>query len=128
MLQGQRDMNTVAKMILSELAPLVNAQQGVFYINDSEGEPLMKLLGGYAFNTRKNVANEFQAGEGWSVSARWRRSAFSSPTCRPNYVQISSGLGEATPLQHRGPAGSVRRRSQGGDRAGLVQHASATLT
>ena len=33
MLQGQRDMTTVAQMMLSELAPLVDAQQGVFYVN-----------------------------------------------------------------------------------------------
>src|SRR5262249_36391270 len=35
MLQGQRDMTTVANMILSELAPLVDAQQGVFYVNQT---------------------------------------------------------------------------------------------
>src|SRR5206468_9508220 len=45
MLQGQRDMKTVAQMVLSELAPLVDAQQGVFYVNQSSnGEPLMRLL------------------------------------------------------------------------------------
>jgi len=59
MLQGQRDMTTVANMILSELAPLVDAQQGVFYVNQTneEGEKLMKLLGGYAFTQRKNLSN-----------------------------------------------------------------------
>ena len=31
MLQGQRDLTTVGRMLLSELAPLVNAQQGVIY-------------------------------------------------------------------------------------------------
>ncbi len=31
MLQGQRDLTTVGRMLLSELAPLVNAQQGVLY-------------------------------------------------------------------------------------------------
>ena len=31
MLQGQRDLATVGRMLLSELAPLVNAQQGVIY-------------------------------------------------------------------------------------------------
>jgi hypothetical protein len=36
MLQGQRDMKTVAKMVLSELAPLVEAQQGVFYVNHTD--------------------------------------------------------------------------------------------
>src|SRR5581483_11519112 len=60
MLQGQRDMTTVANMILSELAPLVDAQQGVFYVNQrtEEGTPVMKLLGGYAFTQRKKLANE----------------------------------------------------------------------
>ena len=33
MLQGQRDLLAVAKLILSELAPLVSAQHGVFYLN-----------------------------------------------------------------------------------------------
>src|SRR5437660_284587 len=64
-LLGQRDMKTVAKMVLSELAPLVNAQQGVFYVNASDnGQPVMRLLGGYAYNKRKNLANEFHPGEG----------------------------------------------------------------
>src|SRR2546425_480576 len=45
MLQGQRDLLTVARMILSELAPVVSAQQGVFYIIDGNGsEPELKLL------------------------------------------------------------------------------------
>jgi hypothetical protein len=65
MLQGQRDMTTVAQMVLSELAPLVDAQQGVFYVNESpNGQPVMKLLGGYAYKKRKNLANEFHPGEG----------------------------------------------------------------
>src|SRR5256886_241654 len=32
MLQGQRDLLTVGRLILSELAPVVSAQQGVFYM------------------------------------------------------------------------------------------------
>src|SRR6202011_3750105 len=31
MLQGQRDLATVGRLLLSELTPLVNAQQGVIY-------------------------------------------------------------------------------------------------
>ena len=38
MLQGQRDLATVGKMLLSELAPLVNAHQGVIYQMDAGGE------------------------------------------------------------------------------------------
>jgi hypothetical protein len=45
MLQGQRDLLAVGRMILSELAPVVSAQQGVFYIMDGGGEePELKLL------------------------------------------------------------------------------------
>jgi HAMP domain-containing protein/CheY-like chemotaxis protein/signal transduction histidine kinase len=36
MLQGQRDLATVGRMFLSELAPLVNAQNGVIYLVETE--------------------------------------------------------------------------------------------
>ena len=32
MMQGQRDLITLGSMLLSELAPLVNAQQGLIYV------------------------------------------------------------------------------------------------
>src|SRR5205823_7141614 len=41
LLQGQRDLLTVAKLILAELAPLVNEQHGVFFVNEtSENEAM----------------------------------------------------------------------------------------
>jgi len=46
MLQGQRDLATVGRLLLSELAPLVNAQNGVIYL--SEGEAALKLLSAFA--------------------------------------------------------------------------------
>src|SRR2546428_3359754 len=51
MLQGQRDLVTVGKLLLSELAPLVNAQQGSIYQMLSEATdsaPALSLLAGYA--------------------------------------------------------------------------------
>src|SRR5690242_19337032 len=48
MLQGQRDLATVGTMLLSELAPLVNAQNGVIYLLQSDGTPTLKLLSSYA--------------------------------------------------------------------------------
>jgi HAMP domain-containing protein/CheY-like chemotaxis protein len=98
MLQGQRDMKTVAKMVLSELAPLVNAQQGVFYVNQSDnGEPVMKLLGGYAYSKRKNLANEFHAGEGLIGQCTLERERILVTNVPKNYVHVNSGLGEAAP-------------------------------
>jgi CheY-like chemotaxis protein/signal transduction histidine kinase/HAMP domain-containing protein len=98
MLQGQRDMKTVAQMVLSELAPLVDAQQGVFYVNNSDnGESVMKLLGGYAYNKRKNLANEFSAGEGLVGQCALEKERILMTNVPPNYVHITSGLGEAPP-------------------------------
>src|SRR5205823_4805246 len=66
MLQGQKDLLTVGKLILSELAPVVSAQQGVFYNMDTSKpeEPTLKLLASYAYKDRKNVDNKFRMGEG----------------------------------------------------------------
>src|SRR5262249_32005866 len=41
MLQGQRDLSTVGRTLLSELAPLVSAQNGVIYL--VEGDSILRL-------------------------------------------------------------------------------------
>src|SRR5207249_8387870 len=66
MLQGQKDLLTVGRLILSELAPVVGAQQGVFYNMDATkpDEPTLKLLASYAYKERKNIDNRFKLGEG----------------------------------------------------------------
>jgi HAMP domain-containing protein/CheY-like chemotaxis protein/signal transduction histidine kinase len=98
MLQGQRDMTTVAQMVLSELAPLVDAQQGVFYVNSSDnGDSSMKLLGGYAYKKRKNLANEFHTGEGLVGQCMVERQRILVTNVPTNYVHVTSGLGEAPP-------------------------------
>ena len=98
MLQGQRDMTTVAQMVLSELAPLVDAQQGVFYVNSTDnGQPVMRLLGGYAYKKRKNLANEFRAGEGLVGQCTLERERILVTNVPSNYVYVTSGLGEAPP-------------------------------
>src|SRR5262249_6960645 len=53
MMQGQRDLITLGSMLLSELAPLVNAQQGLIYVvetdeNDIRSRPRLRKLAGYA--------------------------------------------------------------------------------
>src|SRR5207302_360331 len=65
MLQGQKDLLAVGKLILSELAPVVSAQQGVFYTMDSsKDDAYLKLLASYAYRERKNADNKFKLGEG----------------------------------------------------------------
>ncbi|HKA19412.1 MAG TPA: HAMP domain-containing protein [Blastocatellia bacterium] len=100
MLQGQRDMTTVANMILSDLAPLVDAQQGAFYVNQpqEDGQPLMKLLGGYAYTNRKNLSNEFRPGEGLVGQCVLEKKRILLVNVPNDYIYISSGLGESLPL------------------------------
>ena len=63
MLQGQRDLGTVGRMLLSELAPLVNAQQGVIYQMGSEPASARRHAGAalhvcrYAGGLRAGSAN-----------------------------------------------------------------------
>src|SRR2546426_790890 len=98
LLQGQRDLVTVSRTILSELAPVVNAQHGVFYVNEGNGEPDLKLLASYAYTERKHLANRFKAGEGLVGQCALERQPIVLTDVPGDYVQISSGLGEATPL------------------------------
>src|SRR5204862_6610195 len=65
LLQGQRDPLAVSRLILSELAPLVSVQHGVFYINESQnGEPELRLLASYAYRERKHLSDRFRLREG----------------------------------------------------------------
>src|SRR5471030_3331984 len=48
MLQGQRDLATVGRLMLSELTPLVNAHRGVIYQVEAENNPQLHLLSAYA--------------------------------------------------------------------------------
>src|SRR5205807_3850210 len=50
MLQGQRDLFTVGRMLLTELAPLVSAQQGTIFqmTTVQDGQPILRRVGGHA--------------------------------------------------------------------------------
>jgi len=100
LLQGQRDLLAVSKLILSELAPLVSMQHGVFYLNEGPegGEVDMKLLASYAYRERKNIANRFRAGEGLVGQCAFEKERILLVDVPPGYIQINSGLGEAPPL------------------------------
>src|SRR6186713_1766632 len=64
MLQGQKDLQTVAKRILSELAQVVTAHYGAFYILSTEEKPKLKLYAAYAYKAEKHIPREFEIGEG----------------------------------------------------------------
>jgi HAMP domain-containing protein/signal transduction histidine kinase/CheY-like chemotaxis protein len=98
MLQGQRDLAAVSRLILSDLAPLVTAHHGVFYVVDPGGdEPTLKLLASYAYKDRKDVSSEFRLGEGLVGQCALEARMLLINQVPGDYIQISSGLGEAPP-------------------------------
>ena len=89
-LQGQRDLLTVSKLLLTELTPLVGAQHGTFYIADSTDEPTLKLLDAYAADAGHTV-KQFRMGQGLvgqvtSVTAHTANAAKVSTMCRSSAV------------------------------------------
>ena len=98
-LQGQRELQTVGNLILSELAVLVHAQHGVLYVNKlDDGRPLLKLVSTYAYRERKGLAQEFRLGEGLVGQCAYEKSRILLTEVPGDYVHVSSGLGMAPPL------------------------------
>jgi HAMP domain-containing protein/CheY-like chemotaxis protein/signal transduction histidine kinase len=98
MLQGQRDLAAVSQLILSDLAPLVTAHHGVFYVVESgTEESTLKLLASYAYKDRKHVSSEFRLGEGLVGQCAVEGRMLLINQVPSDYIQISSGLGEAPP-------------------------------
>jgi CheY-like chemotaxis protein/signal transduction histidine kinase len=99
MLQGHRNLESASRLILSNLAPLVGASQGVFYLMDSiNDQPILKLLSSYAYKERKNLANQFRLGEGLVGQCALEKQRILLTEVPSDYIRITSGLGEAPPL------------------------------
>jgi HAMP domain-containing protein/signal transduction histidine kinase/DNA-binding response OmpR family regulator len=98
MLQGQRDLLTVGRMLLSELAPLVNAQQAVMYQVDTNDPALcLKLLASYAHPVGRPVAATIQLGEGLLGQCAVEQKAIQLSGISEQGIEITSGLIGALP-------------------------------
>ena len=97
MLQGQRDLSTVGRMLLSELTPLVNAHQGVIYrVDESPGQEL-RLIAGFADDPVTGHRETLRVGQGLlgqCVSEKKRVVINDLPS---DISPITSGLFQATP-------------------------------
>jgi len=98
MLQGQRDLLTVARQILNELAPLVNAHHGAFYMTETDEEgQVLRLFASYAYQERKHVANVWRFGQGLVGQAALEGKRIAVSKVPADYIAITSALGEAQP-------------------------------
>src|SRR5207302_1844681 len=98
MMQGQKNLDTVSRLIMSELTPLVSAHHGAFFMMDQETTgQVLKLVATYAYKERKSVSNRFKPGEGLVGQCALEKKTILLTRVPPDYIQISSGLGESTP-------------------------------
>jgi CHASE3 domain sensor protein len=126
-IRGEQDVITLAKNIITFLTTYLEAQVGVFYLleegkrqNEKGGEEngkdtrkqgkwersqekreagnaRLKLIASYAYTQRKNMANEFQMGEGLLGQAALEKQRILVTEVPEEHIQIQSGTGEAVP-------------------------------
>jgi signal transduction histidine kinase/DNA-binding response OmpR family regulator/HAMP domain-containing protein len=98
MLQGQKNLNTVGRLILTELAPVVSAQHALFYVLDSSAEqPGLTLLASYGSKGQSALGNRVELGEGLVGQCAVDKEKILLSNVPIDYIRIFSGLGAAPP-------------------------------
>ncbi|RKS74215.1 GAF sensor hybrid histidine kinase [Actinomadura pelletieri DSM 43383] len=104
LMQGHRDLQQVADLIMRELTPTASAQYGAFYLAENSGEETeLSLIAGYGTRRRANRSHgdgdlRFALGEGLVGQAAQERRALLIADAPADYIKIGSGLGEASPV------------------------------
>jgi signal transduction histidine kinase/CheY-like chemotaxis protein/HAMP domain-containing protein len=100
MLQGQRDLKAVTRLIMSELTPVVSAQHGAFYLLeqlDPDEPAFLRLIASYGYRPRKGTGDRFGLGEGLVGQCALEGKAIHLREVPEEYIRIGSGLGAAGP-------------------------------
>jgi HAMP domain-containing protein/signal transduction histidine kinase/CheY-like chemotaxis protein len=99
MLQGQRDLTNVGRMILSELCPVVTALHAEFYVLDSSStdDTELKLLASYASEGKDETQSRIKLGKGLVGQCALDKQKILLTNTPADYIRVSSGLGESAP-------------------------------
>ncbi|MCE2573327.1 response regulator [Motilimonas eburnea] len=97
--QGANDVVALAQAVIAELATILQAGHGVFYLRDENAKEQdeYRLLASYAYVERKNVANRFMLGEGIVGQCALERNTIILTNVPDDYIKVSSGLGQEKP-------------------------------
>jgi signal transduction histidine kinase/HAMP domain-containing protein/ActR/RegA family two-component response regulator len=99
LMQGQRDLQIVADLVMNELIPLVGGQHGTFFLAEgSGGETRLRLLAGYGLRADIEAPSQFRLGQSLIGQVAKTRRPIVVTDLPADYVKISSGLGEAAPV------------------------------
>ncbi|MGW3560304.1 HAMP domain-containing protein [Streptomyces sp. NPDC000963] len=109
LMQGRRDLDDVASLIMSELTPVVSAQHGAFFVamptgsahgdaelvGEGDGSYELRMRGSYGYSAG-SMPTSFRPGETLIGTAAEEKRTI-QVNVPPGYLKISSGLGEAAP-------------------------------
>src|ERR671914_566705 len=99
LMQGHRDLLQVAQLIMSELTPTASANYGAFYLAQPvDGEVELELKAGYGIRRGARESVRFRLGESLVRQAPLERRNIPLTGAPGDYVKISSGLGESSPV------------------------------
>ncbi|MGI5445846.1 HAMP domain-containing protein [Streptomyces sp. CA-243310] len=109
LMQGRRELDDVASLIMSELTPVVSAQHGAFFLalpaggttefgteGGADGSYELRMRGSYAY-AGGLMPISFRPGEGLIGTVAEEKRTILVENTPPGYLRISSGLGEAPP-------------------------------
>jgi HAMP domain-containing protein/CheY-like chemotaxis protein len=97
MLQGQREIATVSRLVLSEVVPLVNAQQGVIYQMTQGDAPTLKLVASYADDGKAPHRPTLQLGEGLVGQCAAEKHRILLGDLAPDTIPVGSSILRAVP-------------------------------
>ena len=98
MMQGHRDLAVVAELMMDELAPLVGAQHGTFFLSEPvNGDTQLRLIAGYGLRADKAAPIQYRLGQSLIGQAARSKRSIVAADLPEGYIKISSGLGDAPP-------------------------------
>ncbi|MGV9596896.1 HAMP domain-containing protein [Streptosporangium sandarakinum] len=97
LMQGHRDLMEVARLIMSELTPLVSARYGAFYLADASGD--LHLIAGYGTRSGSNARERFTIGQGIVGQAALEGRRIILDDVPAKYLTVDTGLSSSSPAQ-----------------------------
>jgi len=99
-MRTEDNLDVLVDKIVSYVVQYLNANQGaLFLLNDDGGEDnsFLEMKGCYAYSRKKHMEKNIQLGQGIVGQCFFEKDYILLKTVPENYVEITSGLGKATP-------------------------------
>ncbi|WP_046470019.1 HAMP domain-containing protein [Allosalinactinospora lopnorensis] len=98
LIQGHRDLNELARLIMNEVTPLVEAQHGACFLpEEKDEEETFRLYAGFGYQPSE-PRRRVRAGSGLAGEVIAQKKEMIIHNVPPDYVKVESGLGGAPPL------------------------------